>query len=130
MIHKVRKRAHKFKEGFMIVNLTPHAIRLIACGTEVLIPASGREARVDSESTLVDTIVIEGIPFPVSRTTYGAVTGLPEAWEFPGTTYIVSGKVLGQCSGRRDVIGPNTGSTAVRKDGQIWGVVGVEAAPL
>jgi len=115
----------------MLVNLTPHAIRLIAsCGTEVLIPASGREARVDSESTLVDTIVIEGIPFPVSRTEYGQVTGLPEAWEFPGTTYVVSGKVLGQCKGRSDVIGPNTGSTAVRREGQIWGVVGVEAAPL
>jgi len=115
----------------MLVNLTPHAIRLIAsCGTEIVIPPSGNVARVDSESTLVGELAHGGFRFPVSRTTYGQVTGLPEPWEFPGTTYVVSGKVLGQCPERSDVIGPDTGSTAVRKDGQIWGVRGVEAAPL
>lgn len=104
-----------------LVNLTPHALVFYNTeGTEVIltVPASGTQARVAVSQETVGEL--EGIP--VVRSVFGAVTGLPEPVE--GTTYVVSLMVLQALAGaRKDLVGPDTGSTAVRDaGGKILGV--------
>lgn len=60
--------------------------------------------------------------FAVSSRTFGQVQGLPE--QQPGVTFIVSAMVLDRVN-REDVVAPDTGATAVRKDGQVWAVRGL-----
>lgn len=109
----------------MFKNLTPHVLRIQLQDDSVLELASSGVARVATTATPVAPV--EGVP--AATTAYGAVVGLPEFQE--GVTLLVSGLVLaalkesGQLAARPDVWGPDTGPTAVRKDGQVWAVRGL-----
>jgi len=69
-----------------VVNLTPHPIRVRAeDGTEVVIPPSGKVARVKPKQVQVSSVALEGyrdneddeIVIPVVKTELGEVEGLP-----------------------------------------------------
>ncbi len=99
------------------INLTPHAVTVEGLGT---IPASGVVARVAVNQTEVGTV--GGVRLRAQLK--GAVTGLPP--EAGGTIYIVSAMALDALGGSRrsDVVAPDTGADAVRRDGQIVAVRG------
>jgi hypothetical protein len=99
------------------VNLTPHAITVEGLGT---IPASGQVARVSVAQRDMGTR--GGIR--LRQSVKGMVEGIPAPVD--GVTYIVSGMVLDALAGSRmaDVVAPDTGADAIRKDGQIVAVRG------
>ena len=99
------------------VNLTPHALTVEGLGT---LPATGTVARVSVAQRDVGTR--GGVRLRTS--VKGEVTGIPAPVE--GVTYIVSGMVLDALEGSRtgDVVAPDTGADAVRKNGQIVAVRG------
>lgn len=101
----------------MIINCTPHALTIEGVGT---IQPSGILPRC---TTIREELPgINGIRV-VSQIT-GNVTGLPDAID--GTIYIVSGMVLAALNGvRPDVFAPDTGSDAIRENGQIVAVRGL-----
>jgi hypothetical protein len=102
----------------MFVNLTQHVIRIIK-GSDVLeIQPSGTVARVTSKEVVVGSF--EGVP--VVRTDFMDIVGLPEPRE--GVLLLTSAIVAGR-AGRADVVSPDTGPSALRKDGQVWAVVNV-----
>ncbi len=83
-----------------LINLTPHAVNLIA-SEAITLPPSGVVARCAVERTQVGVVEIDGIQVPVNQTRFGEVTGLPEPKE--ETIYIVSALVA-QAAGREDVL--------------------------
>lgn len=106
-----------------LINLTPHTINLCNKEGEVVmsIPSSGN-ARVSVKPGQAS--YFDGVPVPVfSPSVYGEVQDLPDPVE--GIIYIVSMMVAQRCPNRVDVVGPDSGPTAVRKDGQIVGVRGL-----
>ena len=107
-----------------LVNLTPHTVTLVCGQLTVEIPPSGQVARVSATSQEVGSVEIDGFSFPVVKTVFGEVTGLPEPAE--NTIYIVSTLVLSAVQGRKDVVAPNTGAAIGDADGKIVGVPGFQ----
>lgn len=108
-----------------MLNLTPHTINVVD-GTdgETLhaIPASGQVARVAATPVLQGTLGLPGgIVLPVVSTLYGDVTGIPAPG---GEKFLVSSLVLDRLGPeyRGQAFAPDTGPTALRKDGQIVAV--------
>jgi hypothetical protein len=97
------------------VNLTPHTIGLAQADGSILTITSSGLARVASTDEVVGSV--GGLP--LVRTTYGEVTGLGPVTD--GVVYIVSAMVLDRTE-RTDVVAPDTGPTAIRKDGQVVAV--------
>lgn len=96
-----------------IENLTPHDITLFVGDKTIVIPASGRLARVSSRTETVGKI--DGIP--ITETVFGEVEGLPAPED--GVAYVASSLVAGRVPERSDVFIPNE---SVRdKDGRIIG---------
>lgn len=83
-----------------IINLTPHAINILADGGTITIPPSGTIARCGEASEPAGEI--NGIPLVTK--TYTEVTGLPD--EAPGVYYIVSAMVRQALPDRRDLLSP------------------------
>ena len=108
-----------------MLNLTPHAITLaLPNGYSVTFPPSGQLARVTSQEVVVGTLhgVMHGVP--VIQRQFGAVEGVPD----DGTPCLVSALVLSACPGRAGVYAPDTGPTAIRKDGQVVAVTRLVSA--
>lgn len=105
----MKKETRSNKPEF--VNLTPHDIRVENCNTEIVTFPSQGVARLATKQS--STLVGE---FSFSRTEYGAIEGLPEPID--GTIYIAS-MLVAQAAKRSDVVSPDSGPTAQRKDGQI-----------
>ena len=109
----------------MILNLTPHAIGVIdgVDGVTVhTIPASGQVARVSTRAVPQGTLGLPGgVVLPVVATMYGDVEGIPAPG---GEKFLVSSLVLDRLGPeyRGQAFAPDTGPTAVRKDGQIVAV--------
>lgn len=73
-------------------NLTPHAIKIQAAdGEMVTFEPSGVVARVSTST--VEAGVVPGTDFPVIKTIYGEVEGVPS---LPCEPFLVSGMVLGR----------------------------------
>jgi hypothetical protein len=103
-----------------MINLTPHDITLRTPAGDVTYPASGQLARVSTIATPTGA-VIAGVP--VVRNTYGPVTGLVRDANGVPVPCIVSGMVLSALpAGTVNVYAPATGTTAIRKDGQVIAV--------
>lgn len=100
------------------VNLTPHTVSIVNADNEIIreFPSVG-VARCATQAEVVREI--DGIP--VSTVVFGEVNGLPEPQE--DTVYIVS-MLVAQAVKRSDVVGPDSGPTAYRVNGQIIGVRG------
>lgn len=107
-----------------LVNLTPHTVTLVCGQLTVEIPPSGQVARVSATAQQVGSIEIDGFSFPVVKTVFGEVTGLPEPQE--DTVYIVSTLVLSAVQGRKDVVAPNTGAAIRDSEGRVVGVPGFQ----
>ena len=107
-----------------IVNLTPHTVTLVCGERTVEVAPSGMIARVSATSQQVGSIEIDGFSFPVVKTVFGDVQGLPEPAE--NTIYIVSTLVLSAVQGRKDVVAPNTGAAIRDSEGRVVGVPGFQ----
>lgn len=108
----------------MIFNLTQHVVRIVDVDGNVhdILP-SGTVATVSVTMTATQAVTVEGLQFAVNRREFGQVQNLPE--QQPGSIYIVSAMVKDRILDRPDVFAPDTGPTAIRKDGQVWGVLGL-----
>jgi hypothetical protein len=102
-----------------IKNLTPHSVTILGGDSPLAIPSEGI-ARVGQTREQVGTIA--GVP--VYRSTYGAVTGLPEQRD--GIALLVSALVRMACPGRADLYSP--GELARDAAGQPVGCRGLEGA--
>lgn len=107
-----------------IINLTPHTVTLVCGERTVEVAPSGQVARVSATAQQVGTITIDGFDFPVVKTVFGEVTGLPEPQD--NTVYVVSTLVLSAVQGRKDVVAPNTGAAIRDSEGRVVGVPGFQ----
>lgn len=108
----------------MIVNLTPHPIRIYPPSTPdrieidgehepmCVIEPSGRVARVSMDELSSGAIAQHsGLPIPVQHVDYGSVYGLPQfdysaGDETPRTYHVVSTIVALAARGRSDLLAP------------------------
>lgn len=85
----------------MLMNLCPHPINLYINGVfNSTIMPSGKIARCEQKQEYVETWLL----IPITRQTFGKVTGLPDPQE--GVRYIVSAKVADACPDRKDLVVP------------------------
>lgn len=107
-----------------MMNLTPHWIVIrLADGSKVCFDPSGVVAR----AAVLEEFCPEapGLPgVPVVRRVFGTVTGLPKL----GEPCLVSSLILGLVPGREGVFAPDTGTTAIRIEGQVVAVTRLVAA--
>jgi len=109
----------------MIVNLTPHTVRIVDSQDEIIREyASEGTARVKTDTRVVGEV--DGVV--IRCTVLGAVEGLPDP-DNGITIYIVSMVVAQAAKDRKDLVAPDTGPTALRyqdgpQKGQIIGVRG------
>jgi len=114
-------------------NLTPHTVRIILTSGETLtIDPQLVSARVEQSHTLItrsDDGDQSGRQVEIAAPTYGAIIGLPAP--VPTVAYIVSVFVANAAAalGRTDVVYPDSGPDAVRKDGQVVAVRRLLAPP-
>lgn len=103
-----------------LINLTGHDVVVVDdAGAEILrLPPSGIVARVSVSQEIVGTL--NGVP--MVTTVFGKLTGLPEPQV--DTVYVTSTLVAQYAAqeGRKDVVSPDTGPTAVREGGQVKAV--------
>ena len=101
-----------------LVNLTSHDVVIANdAGAEILrIPPSGIIARIDVRQDVIGHVESDGVTIPVVATVFGELTGLPEPEQ--DVVYIASTLVAQRAAqlGRKDVVSPDTGPTAVRDD--------------
>jgi len=110
------------------INLTPHAITLHVGGRDIVIPPSGKVARVAVVSTDCGSVDINGIQVPVVVNERGKVEA-PGFVEDDDAICIVSSIVLRELAGYRGFYAPDTGATAIRDEkGQIKAVTRLIAA--
>lgn len=102
-----------------IVNLTPHALRIIGLdGEEIAVEPSGLVARQAVEYRPAGDVAGR---IPVTEAVYGEVTNLPEPQD--GVIYVVSGLVEANVA-REDVFAPGE---LVRDDaGRVIGCKGLK----
>lgn len=89
-----------------IVNLTPHAVNIVAAdGTPLItIDPSGTVARLDTNVDIIGTVDVGNVSIPVQTTKFGPVSGLPNPKD--GTVYVVSSLVAQRVPDRNDVYVP------------------------
>lgn len=90
-----------------LVNLTPHAIRIIGafrCDSMTVVPPDGMVARVTHRDLFEGFFEVGDSLVPTYHTIFGTVDGLPD--EVEGTVYIVSALVAKAIPGRRDLYSP------------------------
>jgi len=87
----------------MIVNLTPHDIRLISGDNtvEITIPSSG-QARAEQTRERISAIAVDGYVVQINKNVFGIVSGLPEPQE--NVFYIVSALAAKAAPGRSDLL--------------------------
>ena len=85
-----------------IINLTPHIVNMVDVkGEEIAKFPSEGEARCTQTTNKVGEIN----SIPLTETSFGSVTGLPNEQE--GIKYIVSRLVMQACQERKDLLVPN-----------------------
>ena len=117
-----------------LINLTPHAVTIFGTdGVPVIsLPPSGQVARVSVTRERVGDIGLgDGLGgVPAYRSTYGEVTGLPDASPTAGEDtpwLLVSALVRLALPGRRDLVSP--GELVRDGAGQPIGCLGLEVQP-
>lgn len=92
-----------------IINLNKHAVDVqLPSGERIQFPPSGQIATVAVKS--VQDGEVNGIP--VFRSEYGEIVGLPDPQD--GVLYLVNLLVGQRAQGRKDLIGPDSGPSAIR----------------
>lgn len=111
----------RLDDGTVLVNCTPHTIDVYVNNEKILsIPPSGIVTRVQVQQTVQGSLRVRGRDIPVVQNMYGRVADLPEPAEGQ-VRFIVSLLVL-QAVRRFDLLAPDTGPSAVRRNGQIAGI--------
>jgi hypothetical protein len=107
------------------INLTPHVVCIrVPAGTEIVVPASGKTARVDMEEREMEA-TIGGIPL-IRRQPKGVI--LPEGLEIDACTWLIVSSMVLEAAERLDhpmlryLVAPDTGVTAIRENGQVVAV--------
>jgi hypothetical protein len=95
-----------------LVNLTPHAINLMAGDATLTIQPSGVVARCATTRTQVDVLAVDGVQIPVNQIGFGAVQDLPAPQD--GVLFVVSSLVANAAKDRQDLL---TVDDAVRDAG-------------
>jgi len=107
-----------------LINLTQHVIRLVDDNDGIIeeIQPSGLVARVATAQEIVGSYMGR----PIARTKFGEIENLPAPEE--GKLFVTSSIVAQAAArkGRNDVVAPDTGPSAVRREGQVWGVRGFQ----
>lgn len=104
--------------GKEVVNLNKHAIVLrLPNGEDVVFPPSGVVCSVTVKQVKVKEI--GGVA--IMQNEYSEVSGVPEPQE--DTVYIVNAMVQSRLEDREDCIAPDTGSSAIRENGQVKAVI-------
>lgn len=101
-----------------VINLTPHAITLESSAGTKTYPPSETPARVSFTQT--QTGEVDG--FPIVKTSYGEITGLPAPAE--NTYYVVSMVVKAAAPNRTDLLCPDSGRAKRDANGNIMSVPG------
>lgn len=104
-------------DGIKYVNLTSHPINDVYSGIEI--PSSGREARAQFDSDIIEDMG----PLSIRKMKVKCILGLPEPKE--NTVYIVASVVLTHVENRTDVIAPGPATRDGR--GQVIGCKGFRA---
>lgn len=100
-----------------IINLTPHTIVVELEDSQQRSFESTGIVRCSVQNVIQEKV--DGIP--ISTAEYGEIIGLPEPSE--DKLYLTSA-VVAQRANRRDVVGPDSGPSAIRENGQIIAVRG------
>lgn len=98
-----------------ILNYMPHTLNIALPSGEIIAIESSGVARCAVKT--VQTGDINGIPVVAAE--YGEIVGLPDPAD--DTIYVVS-MLVAQRAGRADVVGPDSGPTAIRENGQVVAV--------
>ncbi|MBJ6364167.1 hypothetical protein ACFOQM_23380 [Paenibacillus sp. GCM10012307] len=122
-VKAIDKLVTRLSAEAIFVNLTPHVFTLYAADKkDVLLSVQAEPEMARVSQTYVDVPDING--FPVVRSEYGTVTGIPDPQ--PHTYYIVSLLVAQALAAtgikRTDILVPDTGAGAVRNES--GGIVG------
>jgi len=107
---KFDPKARVVNDNEVFINLTPHPIRFeFPSGVRAIVKPSGMIARVKMVEEPAEPIAL--IVPTITRTPEMVVKNLPaQSWQMK----IVSSMVLEHCTGRDDVVAPDTGATAIR----------------
>ena len=108
--------------GQIFVNLNKHEIVVQSAEGDIVFPPSGLVCTLACKQ--IEIKRIGGIP--VMGNEYGEVENLPTPQE--GVVFIVNALVLGR-AGRPDCVGPDTGPTAIRENGQVKKVIRFVSLP-
>lgn len=102
----------------MIINLTPHEIVVRNSKGEFRYPPSGQVCRCQVEAVACQPVD----DVDVVQSSFGVLSGLPEPAK--DAIYLVSTPAAQAAAlqGRTDVVSPDTGPTATRRDGQVVAV--------
>ena len=103
-----------YSEIEKVVNLTPHAVRICVGKDNIVIPPSGRIARLRMKSKPHGTVSYEGVNVPISSSGDDGVINAPEYKK--GVIYITS-SVVAKSLKRDDVLSPDTTDEGVLRDG-------------
>ena len=89
-----------------VINCTPHDVVIVGEDGSVVatIPASGITPRCQATIKSVDVADVDGVTIPLTASTFGEVTDLPEASD--GTLLIVS-RVVADAAKRHDLVVPD-----------------------
>jgi hypothetical protein len=105
-----------------LINLTPHPVNIHKeDGRIVVVPTSGRVARVITKVTGEGHIDLDNVDIPVTIHTTLFVTGLPPKQE--GVIFIVSEYVQRFIPLRRDIVSP---TDVIRQKGRTTGCRGLK----
>jgi hypothetical protein len=113
-------------ENVNFINLTPHDVKIVSEGQEIVVKPCGAVARcteVPMSSSESRTVLFNGVPVTLRKQVWSDVVGLPAPQD--GVLYIVSGIVRDRVK-RDDVVAPDTSLGAVRDaEKRIVGVLGL-----
>ena len=101
----------------MLINCTPHTIKIVGMGE---LPPSGHQVRIEMVEIITNDLV--GGVTVITRKP-GLVTGLPRDERGAILPCLVSSMVLDALpAGTKNVYAPDTGATAIRENGQVVAV--------
>ena len=87
-----------------IINLTKHEVNIVRPEGTYTLEGVDKPARVKSQTEILGWMHENGFAFPVQRTNYGEVEGLPDP--VAGTIYLVSSMVASALPERTDLVVP------------------------
>jgi hypothetical protein len=98
-----------------VINLTPNTVNLSDEEGNILVTTLQPSGKVASV-VVCQKVVKYVFGLPVFETFFGDVVGIPEPKE--GVIYLVAEEVA-QAAKRPDVVAPDNGPTAIRKNGKV-----------